>query len=217
MFFMNENSPDDSTKSAVAPDNQEIPEHCLSGNQDYIATAVQEKNVKRSAILLTTLFVIGRLCILFMIKKSTPQTAEASPAQEQEIEVAIAELTGIRTEFFTQMDEMVRKFNEFSDFEQVKLDQLQRDPFELSAIINPMSSSLDDDILNMANQRSTKNISDIELVGIMRYEEGYRCMIDDKLLYEGDSVGGFKVLRIGANFVELKAGNLTTILKLNTE
>ena len=30
------------------------------------------------------------------------------------------------------------------------------------------------------------------------------CMIDDKILYEGDSIKGFKVRQIGDNFVKLE-------------
>ena len=98
------------------------------GSQEYYTVAARSKNVRKSTILVTILFGIGLLCLLFMIKKSTPQTASASPDDEQEtqIEVAIARLTGVSSEMFSRMDQIVNKFYEFSDVLQVQVNESQK-------------------------------------------------------------------------------------------
>jgi hypothetical protein len=48
-------------------------------------------------------------------------------------------------------------------------------------------------------------------------DEKSRCVIDDKILCEGDSIRGMKVTEIGDNFVKLQAGDDQVILKLNAD
>jgi hypothetical protein len=40
-------------------------------------------------------------------------------------------------------------------------------------------------------------------------------MIDDKILREGDSIKGFKVLQIGDSFVKLESNGVEIVLKLS--
>ena len=69
---------------------------------------------------------IGLLCLWFMIKKSTPQTAAAAAVstEEAQIETAIARLGGVKTEMFSRMDEIVKRFYELSGVSQVKTSEL---------------------------------------------------------------------------------------------
>ena len=49
----------------------------------------------------------------------------------------------------------------------------------------------------------------------MQTNQGYRCMIDDEILGEGDSINGFKVSQIGDNFVKLESDGVQIELKLS--
>ena len=83
--------------------------------QEYLTVAAPGKRTRKSTILLAVLFIIGLLCLGYMIKKSTPKAASAASGvpEETQLETAIARLTGVKSEMFNSMDEIVRKFYEF--------------------------------------------------------------------------------------------------------
>jgi len=86
-----------------------------SQEPEYLTVATQGKRVRKSTTLLAVLFIIGLLCLWFMIKKSTPKTASAEAGKND------------------KMDEIVSKFYEFSNVPQVKVNELAKNPFELEA------------------------------------------------------------------------------------
>ena len=55
----------------------------------------------------------------------------------------------------------------------------------------------------------------LQLLSIMQSDQGNCCMINDRILYEGDSIRGFKVCRIGDSFVKLKYEDVEIVLKLS--
>jgi preprotein translocase subunit SecG len=180
--------------------------------QEYFTVAAQNSSVRKSTILVAILFGIGLLCLWFMIKKSTPQTVSASPedTDETKIEIAIARLTGTSSEMFGQMDQLVKKFSEFSNVLQIKVSELVKNPFELELFLSSLRGKVDlsaDDVdLNaemIRQQQMRQKAKDMQLCSIMQSEQGNCCMIDDKILYEGDLIKGFKVTQISDNFVKL--------------
>ena len=60
--------------------------------QEYFTVASHGREVRKSTTLLAVLFIIGLLCLWFMIKKSAPKTASATEVttEETQIETAIA-------------------------------------------------------------------------------------------------------------------------------
>jgi len=199
-------------KSAAAaektPDNgNEKPQE-----QEYLTVAAREKQVRKSTILLAVVFVIGLLCLWFMIKKSTPKTAsaEAGNTEETQIEIAIARLTGVKTEMLSRLDEIVKKFYEFSNVPQVRVKELVKNPFELARFSPDLDPNPD------ADERTLEMDTEMQLKSIMQSEQGNCCMIDDKKLHEGDSIKGFKVCKIDINdsLVKLESNGVEIILKL---
>jgi len=204
-------------------DPQMQPEGAGSGtskeaqNQEYLTVAAKGKNVRKSTMLVAALFCIGLLCLWFMIRKSTPQTALASAndKDQTQIEVAIAQLTGANSEMFGRMDKIVKKFYEFSSVLQVQVNELTKNPFELELFLNPLSGTINaepEDSVSEINaemfrqQQIRQKAKQMQLKSIikMQAEQSACCMIDDKILYEGDLINGFRVVRIGDNFVKLK-------------
>jgi len=179
--------------------------------QEYLAVAVQDKDVRKSTYLLAILFGIGLLCLWFMIKRSTPTAAVASVGtEESQIETAISRLTGVRTEMFSRMDEMVKKFYEFSDVQQVKVNDLAKNPFSMDKFLGGLNKISDtkkgnpDKIQMMSKERMREQTNNMHLLSIMQSERGNCCMINDEILYEGDSIKGFRIAQIGNNIVELE-------------
>ena len=182
--------------------------------QEFFTVSARSKNVRRSTIGFAVLFGLGLLCLLFMIKNRTPKTATASEAQssETQIEAAIARLTGANSEMFSKMDQIVKKFYESSNVLQIQVNELVKNPFELELFLSDLRGKVDlqeGDIgvsSEMFRQQQIRQMSkDMQLKSIMRMGAGKRncCMIDDKILYEGDLIKGFKVIQIGNNYVKL--------------
>jgi len=114
LSFMREQEPEDSSvQKPFASDGSNAADSAEeTQEQEYLTVAAHNKNVRKSTMLLVALFAIGLLCLLFMIKKSTPQKATAAvlSPEETRIEAAITRLTGVRSEMFNQMDEIVKNF-----------------------------------------------------------------------------------------------------------
>ena len=123
---------------------------------------------------------------------------------------------------FNRMDEIVGKFYEFSDVPQVKVNELAKNPFELETFSTnlekkPGAEVKGDEIdANMLWQQQMRRRSQgMQLWSIMQSNQGNRCMIDDKVLREGDSIKGFKVRQIGDIFVKLESNGVEIVLKLS--
>ncbi len=206
-------------KDQIAPKCTEKTEE-----QKYLTVANQKKNVNRSTFLLAVSFGIGLVCIWFMIRQSTPQITSAATVSEEEaqIEMAIAKLTGGESESLNRMDEeqIVKKFYEFSDVQQVKREDLMKNPFSYNLSLTNLPEKSDIEEGNpeaggeLTEQQLMQQINNMQLLSIIKLHEGNCCMLDDKILHEGDSVRGFKVRQIGDNFVKLEQKSVEMVLKL---
>lgn len=184
-----------------------------SPDQGYLTVAEHGKRTRRSTVVLAALFIIGLCCLWFMIKKSTPQAASAAAGDTEgvKIETAIARLTGAKSEVFGRMDQIVRKFYEFSDVFQVQVGELVKNPFKLELFLAGVKEELkaesaapEIDVEALWRQQIRQKAESLELSGIMQTERGNSCMIGSNILYEGDSVEGFHVRQIGGSFVKLE-------------
>jgi len=198
----------DTAAEAVPGDGAEKPRE-----QEYLTVAASGKRTRKSTILLAVLFIIGLLCLGYMIKKSTPQAASAASdvTEETQLEAAIARLTGVKSEMFNSMDEIVRKFYEFSDVLQIKVGELVKNPFKLELFSANVKEEPRVEIkvpeidTEMVKQRQIRQkAKEMQLLSIMQSDRGDCCMIGDKILYEGDYITDFKVRQIGDSFVKLE-------------
>jgi preprotein translocase subunit SecG len=181
--------------------------------QEYLTVSAPGKRTRNSTILLAVLFIIGLLCLGYMIKKSTPKAASAAPGvtEETQLEAAVARLTGVKSEMFSSMDEIVRKFYEFSDVLQIKVGELVKNPFKLELFSANVKEEPrieikvpEVDVEMVQQQQIRQQAKDMRLLSIMQSDRGNCCMVGDKILYEGDYIRDFKVRQIGNNFVKLE-------------
>ncbi len=173
-------------------------------SQEYLTVAVKNKKVYNTTRLLAVLFGAALLCLWFMIRHNSPDTAAAFglatvDTQQTQIEKAVVRLMGAGSVMYTRMDSIMKKFYEFSGVQQVGSNELIKNPFKQEIFIGNRGN------LFAAEHSDPNGDSPIELLSIMKTEEGiYCCMINDKILYEGDSIKGFKVVQIGEGFVKLE-------------
>jgi len=160
-----------------------------------------------------------------MIKKTTPQAASAKTTAEDsmQIENAIAKVTGTKAEFFKGIDNVVSKFNEFSSVLQVKVNELQKNPFEHQKYSASALSSEQEQVESAADrQRAIRDTLEqgatgMQLLSIMKSPKGNSCMINDKMLSKGDTIDGWQVLEITDKSVKLSAQGMQKTLKISAE
>jgi len=226
LSFLREQNSGDSPEQKPAAADGRTPDDGTEKPQEqeeYLTVAAQTKQVRKSTIVLAVLFAIGLLCLWFMIKKSTPQTASATAAnaEETQIETAIARFTGVRSEMFNRMDEIVNRFYEFSNVPQVYVNELTKNPFEIEMFLANLKAKTDaeeealDIDPDMLWQQTRQRAKDMQLSSIIQSEQGTCCMINDEILYEGDLIGGFEVRQIGDSYVKLKCEDVEILLKLS--
>jgi len=179
--------------------------------QDYITVESKSDKVRKSTTVLIILFVAGGLFLFFMIKKSVPDSVSAASVSKEEVEIekAIAQLTGIKSEIFDRMDKIVDKFYEFSNVQQVEVNQLRKNPFNSSVYLlgldnNGDSEGSEADLFELQRRQIKQESKDLKLLSIMRSSGKSCCIINSKVLYEGDSIKSFRVNQIGDNFVKLQ-------------
>jgi hypothetical protein len=179
--------------------------------EKYLTVADPGGRTRKSTILLAVLFIAGMCCLWFLIKKSTPSAAVAmtEDVEEVQVEAAISRLTGVKSEIFKRMDEIVKKFYEFSDVLQVKVNELSKNPFALEldltkTKIEPEVKVPTIDPALVWRQGIEKKAQGFQLLSIMQSDYGASCMIGDTILRNGDSIQGFKVRQIGEDFVKLR-------------
>lgn len=177
-------------------------------DQEFLTVAARGKRARKSTTILAILFVAGLVCLGFMITKTAPEAASAATSQSEEsrVEAALGRLTGIKSELFGKMDEIVQKFYEFSGVMQVEVNELAKDPFTLDLFPADLKQEplvLESEQTDLASiwRQQTRNM---RLLSIMCSDQGKSCMIGSKILREGDSIRDFTVRQIGDSFVKLQ-------------
>jgi preprotein translocase subunit SecG len=213
LSFMREQG---SGKSAASADRgpQDIPSPADTGSQEFLTVATTRKDLRRSTLLVVILLAVGLLCLWVMIHRVRPRSAAAqNQAEQAKIEQAIGRLTGSSTEMVGRMDSIVKKFYEFSDVFQVKVNELTKNPFETGGGVQdakPNTVVAEDPLLRaqlLRHQRLQQEINTLKLLCITQPgqngSQDFYCVINDQQLRQGDKVEDFTVSRITRSSVDL--------------
>lgn len=204
--------------AAQMQDAQNESDDSLCQQQDFLTVSGQGKKLRQSTIALAVFFAVAALVVWFMVKKSTPATANAAVSPEQaQLEEALTQLNTMQAEMTTQMDSVVGKFYQFSNVEQVEVAQLKKNPFEreLETTKTNDSTSLAENELKHVREKADRLAAEMELWSITSSPRGMCCMINDKLLYIGDSINGMTVKSIGKKVVSLEYNGIPVELKMS--
>ncbi len=179
---------------------------------EYLTVAGRGKAVRKTTYLLVGLFVVALVCLWVMVRRSTPRAAGAASRDDNQIEQAISRLTGVSSQMFNRMDEIVRKFYEFSDVQQVGVNELAKNPFRHDMFVGDLQALR---MRESGDQHARETAADMQLLSIIESDLGNCCMIDDRVLYEGDSIRGFRVIEIQKTSVKLQSQESEIELKLS--
>ena len=200
----NKNQQVDADAGEAMQDQQE------QDQNEYLMPADNTKMAKQGTLILVLLFVVGAAAVFLMIKKVVPsQAGAADESGNLQVESAIAKLTGIKDEMYSRLDQVAEKFQKFSTVNQVPAEGLVKNPFVHIGIVS--RSEVEAEISEKAKSRQDK----WKLWSIMESSQGRCCMINNKLLYEGDMIDNMKVVRIGTKGVELEGEGNQVVLRIS--
>ena len=191
--------------------------------QEFLTVASHGKDVRRSSTILGVFFIIGLIALGLMIKKSSPKAASANQkvdAEQMQLEASIAAITGIELEMFEGMDEILKKFYEFSNVMQIDTKELVKNPFLLENFLLNLKSDDENNSIKIDPEviwRETvkQKAKDMKLYSIMQSEKGICCMIDNKILYVGDTINDFTVKEINRENVKLDLKGIEISLSMS--
>lgn len=185
--------------------------------QEYLTVSGQKQKIRQSTMILVVLFAIAALGVWFMVKKATPATVNAAPSQDQvQLEAALAQLSTMQNEVDTQMNSVAGRFYQFHNVDQVGVDELKKNPFKREMDYSPASgSSNQSQQLAQIRQEAEVISMGLELWSITATPKGACCMIDDKVLYEGDTYKGMTVKSITDKTVTLEYKGIPIELKMD--
>lgn len=223
-FMRDQNSQDDASGPSQGSQEQKQPvaqeqkQPVATGEHDYLTAAPVKRQAQKSTAILAVLFCIGLVCLGVMIKKSEPKTAGAAVNDEARIEQALSKFGASKSDMFSGVKKVVDRFYELSDMQQVGIGELAKNPFKHEMFLNEITDGNEFEFdTEMRRQRHLeKQAKGLDLLSIMQAGRDSErcCMIDDKILYKGDSIKGFKVIRISDNFVKLESEGIEIVLKL---
>jgi hypothetical protein len=151
-----------------------------------------------------------------MVKKATPAKAVAKPNQDQvQLEAALAQLSTMQSEMDTQMNSVAGRFYHFNNVDQVAVDELKKNPFKRELDYNPSDGGNQSQQMEQIRQEAQVLAMGMELWSITATPKGVCCMIDDKVLYQGDTYKEMTVKSIEDHTVTLEYKGTPIELKMD--
>ena len=190
------------------------PQESPSQSGGYLKPAAHAKNVKQGTIILTILFLAGAAGIWWMIKKSGLSEAQGAAGEEaSQIDKALAQLTTFQEEINTQMDSVASRFSQASELGQITVTDLKKNPFRQEYSLEQPAEDMSESQTIMRKEEMQRRAGLLKLWSITARETNSCCMINDKVLYVGDSIQGFVVKDILSDRVRIVYEDIVVDLK----
>jgi preprotein translocase subunit SecG len=214
LSFLNDGQ--DQAPAGQAENPQDQQDGTVCRQDDFLTVSGHGKKLRQSTMMLAVLFIAAAAVVLFMVKKTVPASAEAAPSQDQaQLEAALAQLNTMQMEVNTQMDSVVGKFYQFNNVEQVSVDELKRNPFKREQNGSSADGTPADDELKSLREKARLQAATMQIWSITSTARGKCCMINEKLLYTGDSINGMTVKEIDTKTVTLDYHGVLVQLKMS--
>ena len=187
-----------------------------NASQQYLTVSGQDKKLRQNTIVLGLLFAVGGLGIWLMVQKITPKTVNAAPNEEQlQLDTALAQLSAMQNEVDTHMTSVAGRFDQFSNVNQIAVEELKKNPFQLEAASDSDSNNTKLVKRQQLAQEAQRRLVGLELWSITSTPRGMCCMIGEKVLYENDEINGMTVQKIAPKSVTLDYQGVPVQLKMD--
>jgi hypothetical protein len=189
-------------------------EESAAGSGGYLKPAAHAKNVKQGTIVLVILFAAGAAGVWWMIKKSGLSQAHGASAEEaSQIDKALAQLTSFQAEINSQMDSVASRFSQASELGQITVSDLKKNPFRQEYALEQSTQDLSETQTLMRKEEMQRRAGLLKLWSITARQTNSCCMINDKVLYVGDTIQGFVVKEILPDRVRIAYEDMVIDLK----
>lgn len=199
------------------PASSDMPDadQAATSTEDYLTVSGNSEKLRRSTMMVVIIFAVGALGLWLMVKKTTPAAASAEPSQNQvQLEAALAQLDSMQAEMDSQMNSVAGRFYQFNNVDQVGVDELKKNPF-IRKDVDSVSSSTGSQQIEQIQQEAQVISMGMELWSITATPKGMCCMIDDKVLYQGDAYRNMTVKSITEKTVTLEYKGSNVELKMD--
>lgn len=200
-----------------ASDDMSDSNEAATNAEDYLTVSGHNQKLRRSTMILAVVSAVAVLGVWMMVKKTNPATVNAQPSENQvQLETALAQLNSMQAEMNSQMNSVPGRFYQFDNVDQVGVNELKKNPFD----IRDTSAALKSDTAGAQQHEQILQEAQViqmgmELWSITETPNGMCCMIDDKVLYLGDSYKNMTVKAISEKSVTLAYKGLDVELKMD--
>ncbi len=184
----------------------------IEGDSAFVITS---QNSNRNTYILLGVCIaaiVATWLIGFQHKK--PETEETAQTDTTQLDIALAKLIGAKN--LENSDNLVKTFYEMPGTKQVKLEELNKNPFIHK--VKPAPEVKDQDVINKKIEREkqlAEEINDLNLKSILKGSDGDICLINGILYKVGDFVtDSFKIVEIKIDSVVLEADDWQCELEL---
>lgn len=186
-----------------------------SPGQDYIKPVEYGKSVKKGTLILAVIFLAGGAGVWLMIKKAGPSIASGAGKESvQKIDEVLSQFSTFRTQVSTEMDRVAVRLNQASQLGQIQVEDLKKNPFRQEFSLDRGSKDLSAVQMQQHKEDMRRRAMAYQLWSITENIENPCCMINDKVLFTGDVIGGFTVKKISNGSVVLEFEDITVELKM---
>ena len=190
-------------------------EQAPSAQKEYLRTAAHGRNARQGTIILVILFTVGAAGVWWMVKKSgLAQAQGSSGAETSQIDQALAQLTSFQSQMNSQMDTVSGRFYQASELGQITVSELKKNPFRQEWALEQPTEDLTASQSQMRKEEMQRRAAQLKLWSITERDTNSCCMINDKVLYVGDTIHGFTVKEITPQSVLLAFEDITVELKM---
>ena len=179
------------------------------------AFVITSKNSNRNTYLLLGVCLAAIVAIwLIGFQHKRPDPEEAAQSNTTQIDIALAKLIGVKN--LENSDNLVKTFYEMPGTKQVKLDELNKNPFihKVEARAQVEEQEKINEKVKREQQLATE-IKNLKLNSVLKGPDGDICLINGIAYKIGDNVTqSFKIVEIKLDSVVLEAGDWQCDLEL---
>ena len=183
----------------------------VEGDSAFVITS---QNSNRNTYILLGICaaaILATWLIGFQHKKPAPE--EAAQNDTVQLDIALAKLVGQKN--IEKTDKLVNAFYEMPGAKQVKLQELQKNPFIHKAKAVPIEEKETISKKIERQQQLSNEIKDLKLKSILKGADGDICLINGIAYKVGDNVTeSFKLIKINLDTVVLEADDWQCELEL---
>ncbi len=186
---------------------------------DLVSDDVEAESKKRSrmtnaAVGVLILAAVGGL--FFMYTKSGPAGASAAgdaQAMKSMLDDSARNVSAMRQQQ-KELEKTVEQFKKFPAAAQVKLDDLQRDPFNETS--TPKAPKADGDSKSREQHQADamKRVQSLRVQSVMLGGQSRSCMVDGKMRSEGEEFNDFTIERINPDGVIVRHAGFRFLLQV---